>query len=241
MCKNGDEALSLRKKLVVAYSTLPTAIDSSLGIFIPANAKYSDKAIFRKLIRRQNQDLAHHRNIPMDGFDEKLLHARTANGKSVFDEIMLGANLTRIDPCLSRDYTGRYNLTTTDQHFVAAVEWLDTALPAIIVDIPEDERGEFEGCVERIYPRDTSSSHSTTTIASRKSTTSYLSALTNGFDSDNSADTAPPKIRRKSRYNWEPYAEKGTTLNSGKGSVSVSSHIDSLRNFTMSLLIISRL
>jgi hypothetical protein len=157
---------------------------------ISANAKYSDKEIFRKLIRRQNQYLAHHRNIPMDGFE-----------KSVFDEIMLGANLTRIDPCLSSDYNGRHNFTTTEQHFVAAVEWLDTALPAIIVDIPEDERGEFEFCVERIYPRDTTSSHSTTKNASRKSMTSYLSALTSSFDSDNSADTATPKIRRKSRYN----------------------------------------
>jgi hypothetical protein len=201
-CKNGDDALSLRKKLVAAYSTLPTAINSSLGIFIPANAKYSDKEIFRKLIHRQNQYLANHRNIPMDGIDEKLLHARTANGKSVFDEIMLGAKLTRIDSCLSRDYTGRYNLTTTEQNFVAAVKWLDTEPPAIIDDIPAAERREFEGCVERIYPLDTSSSHSTTTTASRrKSTTNYLSALTNGFDSDNSADTAPPKIRRKSRYN----------------------------------------
>jgi hypothetical protein len=50
-CKHGDDALSLRKKLVAAYSTLPTAIDSSLGIFIPANAKYSDKEVFWKLIR----------------------------------------------------------------------------------------------------------------------------------------------------------------------------------------------
>jgi hypothetical protein len=155
--------------------------------------------VIKKSSGSQNQYLAHHRNIPMDGLDEKLLHDRTANVKSVFDEIMLGANLTRIDPCSSRDYTGRHNLTTTEQDFVAAVEWLDTALPAIIVDIPKDKRGEFEGCIERIYPRDTSSSHSTTTIASRKSTTSYLSALTNGFESDNSADTAPSKIRRKSR------------------------------------------
>jgi hypothetical protein len=106
-CKNSADALFLRKKLVAAYSTLPTPIDASLGVFIPANAKYSDKEIFRKLVRRQNQYLAHHpRNIPMDGLDDKLLRARTAEGKSVLDKLLVGAQLTRIDSCPTRDYTG---------------------------------------------------------------------------------------------------------------------------------------
>jgi hypothetical protein len=51
-CKHSDDALSLRKKLESAYRTLPSPIDPSLGFFIPANAKYSDKEIFRKFIRR---------------------------------------------------------------------------------------------------------------------------------------------------------------------------------------------
>jgi hypothetical protein len=199
-CKNSDDALLLRKKLVSAYSTLPSSIDSSLGVFIPANAKYSDQDLFRKLIRRQNQYLAHHRNIPMDGIDETLLSTRTMTGKSVHDEIILGAKLTRIDPCPLRDHTGRYNFTTTEQHYVEAVEWIDIELPGIIASLPESERGEFDGFIERISPRDVSSAHSTTSTASRKSTTSYLSALTNGFDSE-SEDCSPPKIRRKSRYN----------------------------------------
>jgi hypothetical protein len=97
-CKNSNDALTLRKKLVAAYSTLPTPIDFSLGSFIPVNAKYSDKEIFRKLICRQNQYLAHHRNIPMDGIDEKLLYARTPAGKQIIDELLLGAQLTCIDP-----------------------------------------------------------------------------------------------------------------------------------------------
>jgi hypothetical protein len=47
-CKNSDDALLLWKRLVAAYSTLPNPIDPSLGFFIPANAEYSDKEIFRK-------------------------------------------------------------------------------------------------------------------------------------------------------------------------------------------------
>jgi hypothetical protein len=199
-CKNSEDALSLRKKLESAYRTLPSPIDPSLGYFIPANAKYSDKEIFRKLIRRQNQYLAQHRNIPMDGIDEQLLYARDVNGKSVWDQLLQGARLTRIDSCPTRDHTGRYNLTTTAINVIAAVEWIDTTLPEIIATIPEEERGEFEGCIERISP-EASSSHSTTTNSSRKSTTSYQSALTIGFDSEHSGDPAPPTIRRKSRYN----------------------------------------
>jgi hypothetical protein len=198
-CKNSEDALFLRKKLVAAYSTLPTPIDPSLGFFIPSNAKYSDKEIFRILIRRQNQYLAHHRNIPMDGINDKLLFARTAVGKSVLDELLVGAQICRIDSCPTRDYTGRYNLSTTENHFIKAVKWLDTELPLLIADIPKADRGDFEGCVERISPQVSSLSNSTT--ASRTSTTSYLSALTLGFGSDHSADDGPPKIRRKSRYN----------------------------------------
>jgi hypothetical protein len=183
----------LRKKLVEAYSTLPSPIDSSLGFCIPANAKYSNQDIFRKLIRRQNQYLATHCNIPIDGIDNKLLFARTTTGQSVFDKILRGAQLTPIDSCPTRDYSGRYSFTTTEQHFIEAVELIDTVLPGIIAALPESERGEFEGCIERTL-------HSTTSTASRKSTTSYLSALTHGSDSD-CEDTSPPKIRRKSRYN----------------------------------------
>jgi hypothetical protein len=73
----------------------------------------------------------------MDGIDEKLLYARTPAGKFVLDELLLGAQLTRIDPCPSCDYSGRYNLTTTEQHFIAAVEWIDTELPLLIAEIPE--------------------------------------------------------------------------------------------------------
>jgi hypothetical protein len=69
-------------------------MDPILGMFIPVNAKYSDKEIFRKLIRRQNQYLAQHRNIPMDGLDGTLLSARTAAGKSIRDELIEGTQLT---------------------------------------------------------------------------------------------------------------------------------------------------
>jgi hypothetical protein len=64
----------------------------------------------------------------MDGFDEKLLFARTVTGKSISDEIPLGAKLTRINSCPIGDYSGRSNFTTAEQHFVEAVEWIDTSL-----------------------------------------------------------------------------------------------------------------
>jgi hypothetical protein len=63
-CKNKEDAQIIQKALLTAYSTLSTPIDVNLGSFIPASAKYTDKELFRKLIRRQNQYLAGHRNIP---------------------------------------------------------------------------------------------------------------------------------------------------------------------------------
>jgi hypothetical protein len=48
-CRNSEDALILCKKLVAAYSTLPTPIDFSLGMFVPVNAKFTDLELFRKL------------------------------------------------------------------------------------------------------------------------------------------------------------------------------------------------
>jgi hypothetical protein len=89
----------------------------------------------------------------MDGIDDKLLSARTLAGKSVLDELLFGAQISRIDSYPTRDYTGRYNLSTTADHFIKAVKWLDTELPLLIAHVPEADRGDFEGCVERIPPR----------------------------------------------------------------------------------------
>jgi hypothetical protein len=138
----------LRKKLVEAYSTLQSQIDPSLGYSIPANAKYSDQDIFRKLIHRQNQYLVHHRNIPVDGIYDTLLFARTTTDQSVLDEILRGAQLTRIDSCPTHDYSGRYNFITTEWNFMEAVEWIDTDFPGIIAALPESERGKLEGCLQ---------------------------------------------------------------------------------------------
>jgi hypothetical protein len=65
-CKDRNDALLVQKAMLAAYATLLTPIDVNLGSFIPASAKYTDRELFRKLIRRQNQYLAGHRNIPID-------------------------------------------------------------------------------------------------------------------------------------------------------------------------------
>jgi hypothetical protein len=107
---------------VAAYtSTLSTPFDPYLGSFIPANAKYTDQDIFRKLIHRQNKYLSAHRNIPMEGVDDKLLKAATGSGKILMDEIVVRAQICRIDSSTTKDYVGRYNFSTTEEHFLTSV------------------------------------------------------------------------------------------------------------------------
>jgi hypothetical protein len=135
-CKNSTDVLDIRKKLVAAYITLSTPFDPYLGSFIPANAKYTDHEIFWKLIRRQNNYLSAHHNIPMDGIDDKLLKATTGSGKILMDEILVGAQICRFDSCTTKDYVGRNNFTTTKENFLDSIEWFDTQLPILISTIP---------------------------------------------------------------------------------------------------------
>jgi hypothetical protein len=72
-CRDEKSAAVLRNKLMITYSNLPTKVDPILSAFIPFDAKFTDLEIFRRLVRRQNQYLAHHRNIPINGLDEIIL------------------------------------------------------------------------------------------------------------------------------------------------------------------------
>jgi hypothetical protein len=114
---------------------------------------YTDKEMFRKLIHRQNQYLACHRNIPMDGFDNTLLNAHTSTGKDLIDEIMVGAQIFRVDTSsMTKEHLGRHNVSTTEEHYVAAIEWLDTTLPLLIETILPDGRCSFNVCWACITP-----------------------------------------------------------------------------------------
>jgi hypothetical protein len=81
--RDEPSAAIMRKTLMGAYTTLPTKVDPILGAFIPLNAKFSDLDIFRRLVRRQNQYLAHHRNIPVNDLDESILCFVLDNGNDL--------------------------------------------------------------------------------------------------------------------------------------------------------------
>jgi hypothetical protein len=142
---------------MVAYISLPTKVDPILGAFIPFDAKFSDLKLFRRLVRRQNQYFAHHRNIPINGLDQSILCYVLDNGNDLADEIQMKAGIFRIDPSATKDYIGRYNLSTTGDHYQTAIEWLDIELPKFIKTMPADQRGILDGCIERVSPRTTSS------------------------------------------------------------------------------------
>jgi hypothetical protein len=94
----------------------------------------------------KNQCLAHHRNIPVNGLDDSILCYVLDNSNDLADEIHLKAQIFRMDPSATRDHIGRYNLSTTEEHYQKAIHWPDVELPKIIETIPEDKHGEYEGC-----------------------------------------------------------------------------------------------
>jgi hypothetical protein len=198
-CRDERSAAALRTKLMIAYSNIPTKVDPILGAFIPFDAKFTDLEIFRCLVRRQNQYLAHYRNIPLNGLDGTILQYLLPNGNDLANEIQLKAQVFRIDPSAYRDHLGRYNLSTTADHYEHAIEWLDVELPKILEQIPEDKRDEFKGCVERIVAPVRSSKSVISSNSGQSSVKSYLSVLTSFSGADDSDDDDPPQLFRNKK------------------------------------------
>jgi hypothetical protein len=198
-CRDEASASNLCKKLMVAYITLPTKVGPILGAFIPFDVKFSDLDIFQRLVRRQNQYLDHHHNIPINGLDESILCYVLDNGNDLADEIQMKAQIFRIDLSATKDHIGRYNLSTTADHYQTAIEWLDVELPKIIETIPEDQRGNYEGCIERVAPRNKASGSVTSRNSGNGSVKSYLSVLTYFYGADGSNDDIPPHVYCRNR------------------------------------------
>jgi hypothetical protein len=98
VCRNKTFAAVMRKKLIIAYSNLPTKVDPILGAFIPFDSKFTYLEMFRRLGRRQNQYLAHHRNIPINGLDETILRHILPNDIDLANEIQLKAHFLGLIP-----------------------------------------------------------------------------------------------------------------------------------------------
>jgi hypothetical protein len=145
-CKHGTNDANLRKQLITAYSMLPTKVDPVVGAFIPFHAKYTDLEIFRHLVHRQNQYLADHHNIPMNGLDPTILSYVLKNGNDITDEIMIRAQMFSIDASDAPDHIGRYNFSTSSEHYKHAIHWIDTDLSQLIAKIPKADHGDVEGC-----------------------------------------------------------------------------------------------
>jgi hypothetical protein len=94
---------------------------------------------------------------------------------------------------------GWYNLSTTADHYEHAIEWLDVELPKVLEQIPEDKKGEFEGCVERVVARVRSSKSVSSNNSGQSSVKSYLSVLTSFYGADESDEDDPPQVFRKLR------------------------------------------
>jgi hypothetical protein len=184
---------------MIAYSNLPTKVDPILGAFIPFDAKITDLEISRRLIRRQNQYIAHHHNIPLNGLDETILQYIIPNDNDLANEIQLKAQVFRIDPSASIDHLGRHNLSTTADYYKHAIEWLDVELPKVLELIPEDKRGKFEGCIERVVARVRSSKSATSSNSGQSSVKSYLSVLISFYGADDSDDDQPPQVFRNKK------------------------------------------
>jgi hypothetical protein len=123
------------------------------------------------------------------------------NGNDLANEIQTKAQIFRIDPSATCDHIGRYNFSTTEEHYQNAIQWLDVKLPKVIETIPEAQRGDYEGCIERVAPRVHSSRSISSKNSGQSSVKSYLSVLTSfyGPDGSDDEDEIPPHVYRKNR------------------------------------------
>jgi hypothetical protein len=112
---------------------------------------------------------------------------------------MLLAQIFWIDASDTRDHIGRYNFSTSSEHYKHAIHWIDTKLSKLIAVIPTTHLGDFEGCFERVTPRGPLSCQDYSVNSGQSSTRSYLSVLASFYGADDSNNNDPPQTFRKNR------------------------------------------
>jgi hypothetical protein len=102
--------------------------------FIPSALKHSDPILFGKYLGLQNAYLENHRNTSIVGIssealdDEQLWTDDHSAATTLWDHLAAIPGVLRIDSCRRSPDLGKWNISTTKEHYLSVTKWLDDNL-----------------------------------------------------------------------------------------------------------------
>jgi hypothetical protein len=130
---------ALVKSLLEAAFTLDKSVQ-----YIPLSLKYENPPLHGQILSHQNQYLENHRNIAVAGLSVIAMDFRNPGDDSKQDtppfwnQFLEAPGILRVDSCKRTFDLGKWNLSTTEEKYVEATQWIDDNLTHLYNQLPGD-------------------------------------------------------------------------------------------------------
>ena len=178
-------------------------------VFIPNYLKRENSELYGNFLCRQNDFLENNRNIAivalstkaMDFDDqpsqESLDDDPNAASNAIWNVVRTIPGISRIDSCRRTFDLGKWNLTTTQEHYPSVCAWIDEHLATLFNSLPDDIQATSQFAEFPVPRRLTKTNRSNSNRMPQGSVSAYNQALASRF-------TASSKVTTVQRSAWRP-------------------------------------
>jgi hypothetical protein len=187
--------------------------------FVPLSVKRSNPSLWGNMLNRQNSFLSGHRNISIIGVSTNVMDysdptsADALLSTSLWQDLWEHAGIDGVFGHIRTPDLGKWNLSTSADHYPAVCAWLDSHLPAKFAMIPTNvaQKVTFEDFAqpERLSNRTRTGGSIVSGLTTRSDTTAYSNRLLATFGNCQDTHAAPnawrpPPTIDSVNYHFDP-------------------------------------
>jgi hypothetical protein len=171
--------------------------------FIPIALKHSDPILFGKYLGLQNEYLENHRNTSIVGLstdamdDDQLWSDDQTTATTLWNKLSSIPGVLRIDSCRRTPDLGKWNVSTTKEHYLAVTKWLDDNLPPLFDQLSQMSKSTCE-FPEFPIPKRLSRSTTSPQLRASDKKSDYTKLL-------EARISTTPKVTVVQRTAWRPF------------------------------------
>lgn len=174
--------------------------------YIPLSLKYENPSLHGQILSHQNQFLDQHRNIAVLGLSVIAMDFRNPGDEPKDDtppfwnQFLDCPGILRVDSCKRTFDLGKWNLSTTEAHYIEATQWIDDNVTRLYNNLPKDIQDSCQFSTVPIPRRMTKTLYSHQRPAQTRnpaSVSTYASHLANKWGTT-------PNVAVVTRSAWRP-------------------------------------
>jgi hypothetical protein len=173
--------------------------------YIPLSLKYENPSLHGQILSHQNQYLENRRNIAIAGLSVITMDFRNPGNEPKDDtppfwnQFLDSPGILRVDSCKRTFDIGKWNLSTTEDKYVEATQWIDDHISGLFNRLPGDIK---ETCQYQEFPApcriaNTPNSNQRKSTTRKSSPSSYASHLADQWGTT-------PNVAVVTRSAWRP-------------------------------------